>query len=426
MSARSAPLVLVLLMSCAPGVVAQEASALKTLVDQLGSDSFVQRDRAAKMLEQAGVPALVALRSAEKHGDLEVRRRAAGLVQRIEEKVLATRALQPQLVRLRFADTPLADAVLEVQRRTGLQVTLAEDPELARRAVTVDTGLLPTWQAWESLCRQAGVSDAPNIHPRLRLSSSAGPAPVQDGHGPFRVRFWSTGGELRVVVQAEPSLAIVSYDDLRLTGLRSAGKPPVENPRADISMSSAAPAVRTPVPGASWAGAVRLYNPPVASDGKIEELRGELRVCVQVPRPLVTVAAVVHAAGAEREGSGGLRLKVLDVKLADDGDLSLHVRLAGLAALPPSEQKIVRVRPGVVALRGPADMALDFLEVDDALGRKIPWTQAVATLVNDQTADFRLTCQPRPGSEEELQLVLAERRVLSLTVPFVVRDVPVP
>jgi hypothetical protein len=64
------------------------AKAVAALIEQLGSTDFVQRQAATRRLEQIGRPALAALReAAEKHADLEVRRRVKALLEKLENSL---------------------------------------------------------------------------------------------------------------------------------------------------------------------------------------------------------------------------------------------------------------------------------------------------------------------------------------------------
>jgi hypothetical protein len=413
------------LLCLASVVHAQPEPSLTELTQQLGSARFAERERAAQALEQIGMPAVPALQQAAAHGDLEVKRRVAALLQRIEQKHLSAGITQPRLVRLQFDGVPLGRVVSELERRTGLQVAL--DGELPRRVIRVDTGTLPFWQAWTAFCRQAQLRDSAAGHPRLLLGEAEGRSlPAGDDSGVFRVRMWPSGppgvAVLQVAVQAEPGLPIVSYEELRVTGVEDqAGKKLDVTVRADMSVLP--PDAPRPILGASWTGLLTMDG--AVPSGVLRAVQGHLRARVEVPRPLVSVADVLQASGKESAGHGGLRLKVLHAALTGDGDISVHLRLDGLSALPPVEQKFVRVRPGVVAIRGPADVALDFIELLDGVGRKVPCIQATASTIDGQ-ADCRLTFQPRPGFERELRLVVGERRVVTVEVPFAVKELRLP
>jgi hypothetical protein len=130
------------------------------LVERLGSNDFAERDSAARELERVGAPALAALRQAAAGQDPEARRRATELVRRVERRALAARLLEAKRVRLVFQDTPVPEAVAEFARRTGFTIQLEGDTtRLAQRRLTLDTGPVPFWEAFDQFCHRAGVAE---------------------------------------------------------------------------------------------------------------------------------------------------------------------------------------------------------------------------------------------------------------------------
>lgn len=156
---------------------------LAQLIEQLGSNMFEEREQATKALEALGPAALDALRKAEKSGDPEVKSRAAALIRKAEEKLAqqkrraeAEKLLAPTLVRLTFKETPVAEAVSDFSRKAGYPILL-HDPEkkLAARTVTLDTGGVPFWEAFDRFCAAAGLIDAT---PDRLLPPGARPLPA--------------------------------------------------------------------------------------------------------------------------------------------------------------------------------------------------------------------------------------------------------
>src|SRR5262245_52352327 len=64
-----------------------EAAEVERLLAQLGSESFAERQAASRRLDLLGEPVLAALKRAVKSDDIEVRRRADELIQRIERRL---------------------------------------------------------------------------------------------------------------------------------------------------------------------------------------------------------------------------------------------------------------------------------------------------------------------------------------------------
>lgn len=140
---------------------APDAARIAELIGQLGSDTFADREKATKELEAIGAPALDALRKAARDDEPERRKRAEGLVKKIEGRVEAAKLLAPRRVRLSYKDTPLAEAVADFKKQSGYDLTLS-DPEgkLKDRTITLDTGDVTFWQAFDLFCRKAGLVEA--------------------------------------------------------------------------------------------------------------------------------------------------------------------------------------------------------------------------------------------------------------------------
>jgi hypothetical protein len=131
------------------------------LVLRLGSSDFADREEASRALDGLGTPALAELRKAALSNDPEVRRRSRELVQRIEKRSETARLLEPHRVHLIFKDTPVAEALADFARQSGCNLELGGDrTRLAQRKVTLDTGVVTFWEAFDQFCRQAGLVEA--------------------------------------------------------------------------------------------------------------------------------------------------------------------------------------------------------------------------------------------------------------------------
>jgi hypothetical protein len=135
-----------------------QAKKIAKLVEQLGSTSYDEREKAYERLDAIGEAALPALRKAARSTDAEVRKQANDLVSRIEKRVETTRILAPKMVQLKLKDATVSAAVTELRKVSGYNVTLY-DPEnkLKDRKVTLDTGKVTFWKALDLLCDKAGV-----------------------------------------------------------------------------------------------------------------------------------------------------------------------------------------------------------------------------------------------------------------------------
>src|SRR5437016_13739424 len=86
-----------------------DRNRIERLIKQLGDDDFADRQSASKELDAIGEPALERLRAAVGDPDLEVRKRAQELVERISVRRTMRLALVPSKVRLNVKDAPLPE-----------------------------------------------------------------------------------------------------------------------------------------------------------------------------------------------------------------------------------------------------------------------------------------------------------------------------
>lgn len=131
------------------------------LVEQMGSGSFSEREKATKELAAIGVPALEALRHAVKSDDAEVRKRAEEIIPKIERQAESLRVLAPRRVHLVYKDAPLSEAISDFQKKSGYILHLYDpDEKLKDRKITLDTGETAFWRALELFCAKAELTEA--------------------------------------------------------------------------------------------------------------------------------------------------------------------------------------------------------------------------------------------------------------------------
>ena len=129
---------------------------IATLVSRLSAGRESERVKAAARLEEIGDAALPALVKAAGSRDLELRPRAAAVLDAIEGRALA----RPTLVTLDFRDRPLSEVVDAIADRTGLGLILdvVADPKRAQTPITlVSPSPVPFWEALDRLGKVAGV-----------------------------------------------------------------------------------------------------------------------------------------------------------------------------------------------------------------------------------------------------------------------------
>lgn len=128
-----------------------------TLVQQLGSSRYAERQRAAEALADLGRDALPALRDARQSRDAEVRGQATALIETIESRLL----VEATQVALDFDDQPVDAVVRALADRSGIRLQLFPDnPEnwKGRRIHLVADEPVPFWTAITELCQAAGLS----------------------------------------------------------------------------------------------------------------------------------------------------------------------------------------------------------------------------------------------------------------------------
>jgi hypothetical protein len=349
---------------------------VEELVARLGSSKFKEREAAAAALDRCGAAALPALQAAVRHPDPEVSYRAQVLVQRIEQRLETAQLLGGKKLRLTYKDVAILDAVSDFSAKAGVAIEVEGDRlGLRDRTISVDTGDVPFWEAFDLFCRQAGLRERPapmipagpgNPHGKPRIVINEGynsPPPVKQ---PARIALedaksvplptaYCGAVRLRAVVpQAHSGKPVVSK------------YPPVETPAAVGFVLD----VR-PEPGLMWHGvaslritravdehdqvlvqpepfvADRMVDPLLGNEGPIviwdgsglplalppspryalarlkpgkqpartlKEVGGTLTVELMALRKLMTVNDVLSASSKEFTAGDGTILKILDAK----------------------------------------------------------------------------------------------------------------
>jgi hypothetical protein len=372
-----------------------DAAAMARLITQLGSDRYEDRESASKELDALGQNALEALRPALTNRDVETRRRARDLVERIEKRLESAQLTQPKLVRLVYNDTPVMQAVQDMARKSGFTIQIDGDQaKLAERKITLDTGEVPFWQAVDQFCLKAGLVE------RGPVAISEDAMPEMRERYEERLRMWRSaqerGGGLRpekpLVLHDGTPQAFPTYygGSLRVRvparAISSAGAPqngiPVNRPDLETLLSVEV----TPEPKMGWQNIlsvrvdkmldeqgnemklplpyipdafdfddptqnllskqVLLYVHVTKGTKRIKEIHGAVAAEVLTPmQPLMTIDDVLNSAGRTALASDGSSLKVVAVKRDATGQVSLKVVMEkrvpdgvdamGLGATPP-------------------------------------------------------------------------------------------
>jgi hypothetical protein len=372
-------------------------------VAQLGSSDFADREAATRALDAIGPPALEALHVAAHGSDAEMRRRAQDLIQHIERRAETARLLAPRRIHLLYKDTPVLDALTDFSRRSGVALDFVGDRGLlTERRLTLDTGLVSFWEAFERFCRESGVAEPvlfadgpermahrgttqpqspyewnnPYTYPspyggadpsHLALVEGKPPVLATCRIGALQVRalpahvsiagHWPGGGEklLPLEVSPEPGLAWQGVIGLRVTHA-------VDELGQELVQPVAFVGAAMNFQERFWGGGVRIWNnmsryyDPYGQMGDPRHVPLQLRlgkyparlgkqvegvITAQMQTPLETLLTIdnpLQAAGQSVEGPQGASMKLIEAIREPNGQIKVRVQLA-----PPVED------PGVAA-----------------------------------------------------------------------------
>jgi hypothetical protein len=167
---------------------------------------------------------------------------------------------------------------------------------------------------------------------------------------------------------------------------------------------------------------------------RLKELEGALALRVLAPEePLLTLDGV-REAGKSGKGRDGSALKVVEFHREAGGAVRLRVEVVPAGRdlfFAGAPARIILTAGGRWRGRGlpvPPPVAAGQLLLLDEHGRKIPLAGSpVPTVGGGGTAwDFTLEYQPGPEQGEPSRLVYTGRRSVTLEVPFLLEDVPLP
>ncbi len=149
---------------------AGEVPSWQKWIEDLGSPSFQVRDRATKRLLDAGEKAGPALKLASLTADLEIRRRIEIILANIDRDALIAELTRPKKVRIHFKDVATETAFNHAGRDLGFPQLVLRRPFAS--IISVDTGEVPYWDAWEKLLLTAELIDLPSST-RFRLEKKS-------------------------------------------------------------------------------------------------------------------------------------------------------------------------------------------------------------------------------------------------------------
>ena len=493
------------------------------LIEQLGSSTFNEREKATKELAAIGEPALEALRKAAKSDDAEVRKRAEELLPKIEMQAESTRVLAPKRVHLVYKDTPLRDAAADFQKKSGCTTQLHDpDGKLKERKITLDSGETTFWRAVALFCDKAELSEASmedlmqalqqrgggpgapagigrpghvfmsGLNEQLILKDGKAKQLPADDRGAVRVRALARNDLFGKVPQGEVivPLEVTPEPKLKLQILQSIRIDNAVDDR-DQKLTQVIPQVEGAagiggngaivLPGAiggmnaprlpravaqriSWGGLSQQMPVQLKKGTKearaLKELKGAITAqLLTEARPLITADKLDKAAGKTFKGSEGGSIKIVNVTSEESQTIiRLELEHPPYDKVVPAQANVVagngarlvapplgaKAQPaplplrGGAALGGPAQLldSMNGLSIRDDKGNTLPIDSSRSrfqvTVMRQANGAARrsdiytLTCPHGKDKYKPAKVVYLGRKQVTVEIPFVLKDVPLP
>jgi len=449
-------------------LVAQSSASanLQILLEQLGAARYADREAAARALEQLGREAIPVLQNGRDARDMEIRTRAAALLEKIEGSLLT----RPTMVRLNFKDASLADVVRALGQQTGMKISLFPEnlPRWKQERLSLqEAEPLPFWKAVDRLCaatslqidlelRGFSMHNQPTLALTDRITRPV--HPISD-HGPFRVslvglefqrhvgfavvmpRVRANPGQaerpaaqkdlappqprpvtsvqcsVQFQVTAEPRLSVSQTGALQILEARDdqGNSLRMDNPGAPVLTGNA------DYLGGPCSSVVHVRAPlnrPENPGRTIKVLRGSvpLRITARQPDPLVVPLATATGKAFD---SSDLHVLVHEVRFdpnTHQRQIELTVRVTRSGGLPAADDE------SVADLGSRFDPHLQNIEIIDTGGHVVPWFQ---TSIDMESSRITLSLAG-PASAEPKELRYYRLSESAVNVPFSFSDVPMP
>lgn len=174
--------VAIVIASLATPALAADPPSIDKLIEQLGSRSFAEREKASKLLSERGPAALPALRKAKESKDEEIRKRAEALIPPMEIE----EALLPKRVTFKIDDGPVEEVLKEIAKQTGY--SLSPTKGTGRPKIKLEVREAPFWEAIEKIAKETGRDVQSWSFDKVSvLQPGKGRSPYINIRGPFRL-----------------------------------------------------------------------------------------------------------------------------------------------------------------------------------------------------------------------------------------------
>ena len=202
-SIRRAALGTLLLVASATLAAAEPADTIRVarLVTNLGSASFVERDRAYHELESLGPDCKPQLQAAMESADPETRLQAERLLRRL----LVAEIWQPSLCDYQGQDCTVAEILGSLETTTGNRLRVGDSfGKLNNGRLELNARQRPFWELVDHVCRATGNHVRPNYDPE-----SSGLVVSSGDPGRFPVAY---AGPLRATISSARRVFVEDFD----------------------------------------------------------------------------------------------------------------------------------------------------------------------------------------------------------------------
>jgi hypothetical protein len=455
------------LVAAGQGPEIRPGDDVRAAVAGLSAPRRAEREWAAKRLEALGEAARPALVEAAGSFDLELRARAAAVLDAIEGQALG----RPTAVTLDFRDVPLADVLDAVAERTGLGLALQTwpDPRRGERKVTVEAhGPVSFWEAVERIGKAGevrpdlsgnggmnrgmiGMPMAPGGMgvggrrvPRpvtgtevMLVADSSGPAPPSVRSGRFLVALLALNHHRdrtlpgphgrpagSVVDRFEARLQLLAEPDLTVDRIGEVEGLEAEDDRGQGLASDGPTASPIPSPygvyAARNAGVSVALRYPDRPGRRIKRIKGVLPVTVVGTRPDPVVTSLVEGLGRPAR-KGDVALTVHDVRPVPE---AANVRVVELTLVRPGSQGPALGYPGANrAPVAPPGASQGWFEFVDEAGKVVARLPAPVLFGDDAQRRVLRVAEPRGKA---VAVRYTAPAWATLAVPFEFGDLPMP
>ena len=458
-----------------------EPAKTESLIAQLASGSFAEREAATKSLRELGTVALPGLKKTlAESANPEVQDRVTSLLAKIQSEADSAQLTAGKPISLDFKDRPLNAAVSELRVKLGIPLVLHAGVKDPARSITVKSDELQPWQAFDKFCAAVGLMEQlkPDAKPEKVVRTGRRPArniEIYDGAIPGSQLLGRPGDVTVTLVDGHASAPTDSRGGLRVRAL------PLNYPGAGIDRNLGEMTLQfdvAPVQGLNWVSTTEVrigkastvggrdlqtvwkpdrlpqMNPYLSDDLIIESSisldvplltirtnprvlpvtfkvdAGDLKALAKLEglisgeiaqpnQPVLEIADLGAAVGRTFAGPAGSTLTVVSMATHEKTKVTTLV----LRASSPSPWNVRRqaLRLGEAALSFQSFSRFRYFDSD---GKAVSQPSMPSTVSTNSGSDETYEATLRFGSGKPVKLLLTGTKFVPVTVPFKLKDVP--